>query len=120
MGKIESIYHYCSIETFFAIIQNKTLRLSDLNKTNDYMEKKWANRFIISALKDALKEYEIDMNLEEKYWYDEDADSHLQYYEKEVKNVLYDESPILFFNSERSIKSMEGIWTRWTRGINRI
>lgn len=59
------------------------------------MEKKWANRFIISALKDALKEYEIDMNLEEKYWYDEDADSHLQYYEKEVKNVLYDESPIL-------------------------
>lgn len=95
MGKIDSIYHYCGVDTFMAIIQNKTLRLSDLNKTNDYMEKKWANRFIICALQKALKEYKIDMNLEEKYWYDDEANNHLQYYEKEVKKVLYNENPIL-------------------------
>ena len=40
MTKIDTIYHYCSIDTFFSIIQNKTLRLSDLNKTNDSMEKR--------------------------------------------------------------------------------
>lgn len=94
-NKIETIYHYCSVETFMAIIQNKTLRLSDLNKTNDYMEKKWANRLIIAALQEALREYEIDMNLEEEYWYDDEADNHLQYFAKEVKQVLYDERPIL-------------------------
>lgn len=43
----KSIYHYCSLETFSQIIKNKTIRLSDLNKTNDYMEKKWGERFVI-------------------------------------------------------------------------
>lgn len=36
------VYHYCSVETFFQIITNHTLRLSDIEKTNDFMEKKWA------------------------------------------------------------------------------
>lgn len=31
--------------------------LSDLDKTNDYMEKKWVNRFIIAALQETLNEY---------------------------------------------------------------
>ena len=38
---MSNIYHYCSLDTFAQIIKNKTIRLSDLNKTNDYMEKKW-------------------------------------------------------------------------------
>lgn len=36
------VYHYCSVETFFNIITNHTLRLSDIEKSNDFMEKKWA------------------------------------------------------------------------------
>ncbi|MDO4173229.1 MAG: DUF2971 domain-containing protein [Eubacteriales bacterium] len=35
------VYHYCSVETFFHIISNHTLRLSDIEKSNDFMEKKW-------------------------------------------------------------------------------
>ena len=35
------VYHYCSIDTFFSIIHNSTLRLSDINKVNDYSERKW-------------------------------------------------------------------------------
>lgn len=38
---MQTIYHYCSIETFSLIIKNKAIRLSDLDKTNDYMEKRW-------------------------------------------------------------------------------
>ncbi|MBN7576342.1 hypothetical protein C1H57_15155 [Clostridium sp. 2-1] len=95
MARLESIYHYCSADTFMSIIQNKTLRLSDLNKTNDYMEKRWANKFIVSLLQEKLNEYGIDMKLEEDYWYDEESNSHLQYYKKEVERVLYDESPVL-------------------------
>ncbi|WP_070001132.1 DUF2971 domain-containing protein [Cellulosilyticum sp. I15G10I2] len=103
MAKIDSIYHYCTIDTFLAIIQNKTIRLSDLNKTNDYMEKKWANKLIAYALKEQLEEYEIDMDLEEDYWYDEQANNHLRYYKKEIERVLYDESPILIscFSEEK-------------------
>ncbi|GMQ62471.1 hypothetical protein [Vallitalea maricola] len=43
MAKLDTVYHYCSVDTFFSIIQNKTIRLSDLNKTNDYMEKRWVS-----------------------------------------------------------------------------
>jgi hypothetical protein len=32
------IYHYCSLETFKAIIENKTLRLSDITRSNDSEE----------------------------------------------------------------------------------
>ncbi len=37
-----AVYHYCSVETFYNIIRNHTLRLSDIEKSNDFMEKKWA------------------------------------------------------------------------------
>lgn len=33
------VYHYCSVETFYQIITNHTLRLSDIEKSNDFMEK---------------------------------------------------------------------------------
>lgn len=36
------VYHYCSVDTFFQIVTNHTLRLSDIEKSNDFMEKKWA------------------------------------------------------------------------------
>jgi hypothetical protein len=103
MIKLKSIYHYCSTDTFMAIIQNKTLRLSDLNKTNDYMEKRWANNLIVSALQEKLDEYGINMKLEEEYWYDEQSNNHLQYYKKEVERVLYDKSPVLItcFSEEK-------------------
>lgn len=35
--KVNLIYHYCSMNTFMEIIKNKTIRLSDLNKANNYM-----------------------------------------------------------------------------------
>lgn len=43
-------YHYCRLDTFIAIISNKSLRLCDLSKTNDYMERKW----ILNILEDSL------------------------------------------------------------------
>ena len=35
---IEQIYHYCSLDTFLAIIKNKTLRFTDYRKVNDVTE----------------------------------------------------------------------------------
>lgn len=69
----KSIYHYCSLETFSQIVKNKTIRLSDLNKTNDYMEKKWGKDLLYGVLCDELKKNGIDMNLKENYWYSDNV-----------------------------------------------
>lgn len=95
MSKIDTIYHYCSVDTFFAIIQNSTLRLSDLNKTNDSMEKRWIIQFIDCVLQEELSKFNIKIDLEEDYWYEEGINNHLQYYNEEMKRVLYNDKPML-------------------------
>lgn len=77
MSKKRNVYHYCSVETFFSIITNKCLRLSDLNKTNDYMEKKWVLKLIDKLLIDCLNEYNIKLDLNAQYWYEENINSHM-------------------------------------------
>ena len=37
----ETLYHYCSVQTFYDIIKNKSIWLSDLSKTNDSQELIW-------------------------------------------------------------------------------
>ncbi len=44
-----TIYHYCSLQSFESIIKNKTLRLSNCFKTNDSLEMNW----IFSLLEDS-------------------------------------------------------------------
>lgn len=34
----EVVYHYCSVDTFFNIIKNSSIWLSDIAKSNDYQE----------------------------------------------------------------------------------
>ena len=34
----EVVYHYCSVDTFFNIIKNSSMWLSDISKSNDYQE----------------------------------------------------------------------------------
>ncbi len=40
----DTLYHYCSLETFLKILSNKTLRASDCSKTNDTEEIRWISR----------------------------------------------------------------------------
>jgi|GEM_PF-4558792 len=35
---MKTIYHYCTSETFKTILENKTLKFSDIVKSNDYKE----------------------------------------------------------------------------------
>lgn len=41
----EFVYHYCSLETFYSIITNKTIRLSDMDMSNDRDERRDWIRF---------------------------------------------------------------------------
>lgn len=49
-GIPQILYHYCSVETFYNIITNKTLWLTDSFSTNDYMENSWINKIISDIL----------------------------------------------------------------------
>lgn len=42
----ETIYHYCSLQTFNSIVSGKNLRLSNAFKTNDSFELKWIFQLI--------------------------------------------------------------------------
>ena len=62
----ESIYHYCGFNTFFTIIKNKTIRLSDVTQSNDHDEIKWSAHIIKNAFDnyyDKLFKTEKDINI---------------------------------------------------------
>ena len=44
------LYHYCSVDTLISIAENKTLRLSEIAKSNDSMECQWLEKKIIPDL----------------------------------------------------------------------
>jgi len=46
----ELAFHYCTIETFFNICKNNTLRLSDIEKSNDYSERVYMEELIKKEL----------------------------------------------------------------------
>ncbi|MDL2323871.1 DUF2971 domain-containing protein [Ruminococcaceae bacterium OttesenSCG-928-A16] len=45
----ELVYHYCSLETFYSIVTNHTVRLSEIDKSNDRKEIIWIKDFIQHA-----------------------------------------------------------------------
>ncbi len=54
----ELVFHYCSVETFFSIITNKTLRLSDVVKSNDNLEVMWIKKVLLNMIKEETLLYE--------------------------------------------------------------
>ncbi|MGN1031755.1 MAG: DUF2971 domain-containing protein [Butyricicoccaceae bacterium] len=53
------VYHYCSVETFYNIVLHHTLRLSDIEKSNDFMEKKWAIQQCLHHIKNHIEQPEF-------------------------------------------------------------
>lgn len=45
----ELVYHYCSMQTFYSIVTNHTVRLSEIDKSNDRQEVVWMKDFIREA-----------------------------------------------------------------------
>lgn len=99
------IYHYCSLDTFFQIIKNKTLRLSDLNKTNDYMEKKWGVQLLQETLREELEHNGINMDLQEPYWYSDEARNHIEQLINDISQYLMHQSLITCFSLEKDLLS---------------
>ncbi|MCI8370080.1 MAG: DUF2971 domain-containing protein [Clostridia bacterium] len=51
----DTLYYYCSLDTFFNIIKNKSLWLTEIGKSNDSLEQKYLATEIICNLKDYIK-----------------------------------------------------------------
>lgn len=52
---MSNVYHYCSVDTFLKIIKNKSLRLSDIGKSNDYEERIYIENKIHEEFKKKMK-----------------------------------------------------------------
>lgn len=103
MGK--KFYHYCSLEAFIAIISNKCLRLSDLSKTNDYMERKWIMNIVEEALDKSFKDVGIMINLREEYWYEEGVNNHIDYLLNMLRYEVTHSSYITCFSGKGDLLS---------------
>lgn len=58
----KNIYHYCNVETFMKIVENKKLWLSNSFKMNDSYENTWIERFINDKIKHLDDKYETFVN----------------------------------------------------------
>ncbi|WP_417782561.1 DUF2971 domain-containing protein [Terasakiella pusilla] len=47
-----TVYHYCSTETMFKVVDSKQLWLTDTDQMNDYMEGKWIDKAVTHWLTD--------------------------------------------------------------------
>lgn len=74
--KVETLYHYCSVETFFSIIKNASLWLSDIEKSNDYEECVVCRELVNKKMEEYLR---IDLPALEiwKKWYQNGTNSHI-------------------------------------------
>lgn len=99
------LYHYCSLETFISIISNKCIRLSDLSKSNDYMERKWIISIIEEALDKSLKDEGIIIDLRENYWYEDGINNHIEYLLSMLKYKVMESSYIACFSRKGDLIS---------------
>lgn len=103
MGKC--YYHYCGLDTLMAIVSNKCLRLCDLRKTNDHLERKWILEILENSLIQAFEENEININLKEDYWYDKESNNHLSFLVHMLKCYVDRSSYITCFSKDGDLLS---------------
>ena len=65
----EIVYHYCSVDTFFNIIRNSSMWLSDIAKSNDYQECIRCREFVNNGMEEYLRN-DVEALKAWKTWYE--------------------------------------------------
>ena len=65
----EIVYHYCSVDTFFNIIRNSSMWLSDIEKSNDYQECIKCRKFVNKGMEEYLRN-DVEALKAWKTWYE--------------------------------------------------
>lgn len=60
------LYHYCSLDTFYNIMKNRSIWLSDVTKSNDSKELVWAIEKLIYFFEEKVKSYAASNSIELK------------------------------------------------------
>lgn len=95
------IYHYCSMETFNKIIKNKTLRLSDITKSNDSQEKLWIYNNLEKAMENAFKSMHLTIKPQDS----DGIGSYISTTKKELDEVIHQESLVVCFSKKGDLLS---------------
>lgn len=61
MTENKLLWHYCSLDTFFNIIKYQSIRLSDVYKSNDYLEKEGFQKLIRETIMEEYFSDKIEM-----------------------------------------------------------
>lgn len=105
MALPETLYHYCSLDTFLKIIGNRTLWLSDIGKSNDSQELKWlkneCHARILKAQIGFLKQHKDDPETT----YDIEAMEQIADFAKSVSQVDVYKSWAICFSEARDMLS---------------
>ena len=64
---MKQLYHYCSNIKCFSILESKTLRMSDIQKSNDYSELELFYPKILDCIKRQYQENPFDFELHKKH-----------------------------------------------------
>ena len=87
------VYHYCSLDVFTKIISGKSIRLSDITKSNDSMEILWITKYI-----EEIFDEEFQKETEKTKYFKED-------YPKDVFTELREHYSKEFFDEEQKLYS---------------
>ncbi|HIW42839.1 MAG TPA: DUF2971 domain-containing protein [Candidatus Mediterraneibacter vanvlietii] len=71
----EVVYHYCSVETFFNIVKNSSIWLSDIAKSNDYQECVRCREIVNNEIEEYLRD-DVEALKVWRTWYEEGAYSY--------------------------------------------
>lgn len=98
------VYHYCSLESFLSIINNSTIRLNNISKSNDRDEIKYCFNAFKETLRDSCLEFSRNFidNIEVKKFFSEID------YDNLVSRAVTNESLIYYaicFSSESDLLS---------------
>lgn len=72
----EVVYHYCSVDTFFNIIKNSSIWLSDIAKSNDYQECVRCRELVNKGMEEYLRD-DVEALQAWSTWYEKSAYSNL-------------------------------------------
>lgn len=83
------LYHYCSTEAFLSIVQNKSIWLSDANKTNDPSELNYIFEFFTATVNECLEKY---------------ADKYTELILRKVKDIVHSTAYALVYEKAQIAK----------------
>lgn len=110
----EIVYHYCDLETFYKIINNETIRLSNIKKSNDLFETKFIINYLLKELEQFINKIN-EIISDENYKLSDSVASNLidKYFNNNIAKMYF----VLSFSEEKNMLNQWRNYGDEARGI---